>query len=170
MLRSWAQTVAASAPHDWVVYLLQNVPGLPPIVQTIHIVSVAVIVASIIFIHLRILGLAYPSQSPQVMLRKWMPWTWWALPVLFLSGLPFILARPQRYFLNPVFGIKVLSITVVLVITLFFVRQLRNTNEDKSLPITYKLVSILCLMLWILIMLAGRWIAYRDYLFPPVFL
>lgn len=167
MLREWAQTIAVSAPHEWATYLLRNVPGLPPIVQTIHILSVVAVVASIVFIHLRVLGLALPSQSLNEMMRRLLPWTWWALPVLLVSGLPFILARPQRYFLNPVFGIKVLSITLVLAITYVFVRALKKAGgDDVKLSLGLKLLSAISISLWLLIILAGRWIAYVDYLFP----
>ena len=166
-LRHWAQLVAASAPHDWAVYALRNVPGLPPIAQTIHIVSVAVLVASIVFIHLRVLGLAYPSQQPQEMLKRLMPWTWWSLPVLLISGLPFILARPNRYFLNPVFGIKVAAIVAVLIITFMFVRSVNTSSQGETLQLKIKLMSFVSLLLWLLIMFAGRWIAYVEYLFPP---
>lgn len=166
LLRQWAQLIAGSAPHDWALYLLRNIPGFPPIMQTIHIVSIAAVVASILFIHLRVLGLAYPSQQPQSMLNRLMPWTWWALPVLFISGLPLILARPMRYFTNPVFGVKVAAIVIVIAITLVFVRLMRAAGSNGPFSYKLKVLSIVSLGLWIFIMLAGRWIAYAEYLRP----
>jgi len=167
LLREWAQAIGASAPHDWVVYLLRNVPGLPPIVQTIHIVCVALIVASIVFIHLRILGVAVPSQRLDEMCHRLLPWMWWALPGLLLSGSVFILARPRRYFLNPVFGIKMLSITIVLILTVVMVKLLNRTFRSQQAPtLSIKIISIASIALWLLTMLAGRWIAYAEYLFP----
>ena len=169
MMREWAQAIAESAPHDWAIYALRNVPGMPPIVQTIHIISVAAVVASIVFIHLRVLGLAYPSQQPQDMLKRFTPWFWSSLPVLFLTGLPFVLARPTRYFLNPVFGIKIASLVLVLIVSVFFMRALKQSKPNLSLAAPYKIASVISLGLWLLIILAGRWIAYADYLFPPSF-
>ena len=167
VLRHWAQAVATSAPHDWAVSALRNVPGLPPILQAIHIVSISVLVASVMFIHFRVLGMAYPSQQPREMVERLMPWTWWALPVLLISALPFILARPNRYFLNPVFGIKVAAIVAVLIITIVFVRMVRESSGGDRLGLGIKFMSVASLLLWLLIMFAGRWIAYVDYLFPP---
>ena len=46
-----------------VVYLLSNVPGLPPIVQTVHLLGIAVIMSSVVLLDLRVLGLALPSQG-----------------------------------------------------------------------------------------------------------
>ena len=95
---SQAQTVAR--------YLLGNVPGLPPIVQTLHIIGISAVMASIVMVDLRFLGLAVPSQNVSEMIDRLIPWTWWALPLNAVTGCLFIAARPSRYFDNPVFGIK----------------------------------------------------------------
>ncbi|MGH8241481.1 MAG: hypothetical protein ACREXP_31305 [Steroidobacteraceae bacterium] len=92
--------------RDTVVYLLSNVPGLPPIAQTLHLLGIAVVMSSVVLLDLRILGLALPSQDVAELTRRVMPWVWWTLPIMLLSGLPFVIARPQRYFSNPVFGLK----------------------------------------------------------------
>ena len=88
------------------MYLLSTVPGLPPIVQTVHLLGIAVVMSSVVLLDLRILGLALPSQDVQELTRRVMPWVWCTLPVMLLSGLPFVFARPQRYFTNPIFGLK----------------------------------------------------------------
>ncbi len=165
VLRSWAQAVAASAPHDWAIYCLRNIPGFPPIVQTIHILSIVAIVASTFFVLLRVLGLATPSQQLKEMVPRLMPWTWWALPILLLTGSVFVLARPQRYFLNPVFGIKLVSIALAISFTVLVVRTLKNSTYDTP-GFSTKMLAAMSLICWVLIIFAGRWIAYVDYLFP----
>ena len=102
-LTNLAQALAASPINTLAVYLLREVPGFPPVVQTVHILSVAAIMGSVVLIDLRTLGLALPSQPTDELVRRLMPWTWWALPVLALSGLLFVCARPARYLFNPVF-------------------------------------------------------------------
>ncbi len=106
--------------QETVVYLLSNVPGLPPIVQTIHLLGIAVIMSSVVLLDLRIIGLALPSQDVQELTRRVMPFVWWTLPAMLLSGY---------------WGTK--------------------------------LIAAVSLLLWIGVVLAGRWIAYVDYLFPP---
>ncbi len=69
---NWAESISQwlkdSSIREWVLHLLMNVPGLPPIVQAIHIAAIAAVIASIGFVALRQLGLAVPSQLPQEML------------------------------------------------------------------------------------------------------
>jgi uncharacterized membrane protein SirB2 len=149
--------------QETVVYLLSNVPGLPPIVQTVHLLGIAVIMSSVVLLDLRVLGLALPSQDVQELTRRVMPFVWWTLPVMLLSGLPFVVARPQRYFTNPVFGLKfALLLPAIALAALLHLNGIRKPDNRGT-----KLIAALSLLLWIGVVLAGRWIAYVDYLFPP---
>ena len=149
--------------QETVVYLLSNVPGLPPIVQTVHLLGIAVIMSSVVLLDLRVLGLALPSQEIEELTRRVMPFVWWTLPVMLLSGLPFVFARPQRYFTNPVFGLKfALLLPAIALAALLHFNGIRKPGNRGT-----KLIAALSLLLWIGVVLAGRWIAYVDYLFPP---
>ena len=57
------------------------------------------------------------------MIGRLMPWTWWALLLNAVTGSVFVVARPARYFLNPVFGIK-FSLLVPAVALAFVVHRL----------------------------------------------
>lgn len=163
LLHDWARTLANSGAHDVAVDWLRNVPGLPPIMQTLHLMSIAVVLGSIVVLDLRVLGWAVPSQSPAEMSRRLAAWTWSALPVLFVSGLIFVLARPQRYFTNPMFGIKLALLVPALAMSAFVYARVR-TREPDAIAKSFALGSLVA---WIGVVLAGRWIAYVDYLFPP---
>ena len=166
-----ANAIATSPARELAIYLLSNVPGLPPITQTIHILGIAAVMSSVVMIDLRILGLAVPSQNVGEMMQRLMPWTWCALLLNALTGLPFVLARPHRYFLNPVFGWKMSFL--VPAILLAFVFYLLNRRElgywEASLArrASARVIAVASLVLWIGVVLAGRWIAYSDYLFWP---
>ena len=161
-----------SAQATW---LLRNIPGLPPILQTIHLLSVSAVMGSIVFINLRVLGIAFRRQQLSEMLDRLMPWLWGALLTLLLSGLPFILARPGRYFENPVFLIKFSLLIPAIVLTLIFVFRLRGSHAAPDVAadgpalqgIAARSLACLSLLLWLGIVMAGRWIAYSDYLFYP---
>jgi hypothetical protein len=163
-LGNFAQSVAASPLHDYAVHWLRTVPGLPPIVQTVHILSIACIVGSAMMIDLRVLGLAVPSQNPAEMARRLMPWMWFALVSLFFSGAMFLVARPVRYFANPVFAIKFALLIPAVALSALLAGFLKSrVTVSTSLRIT----ATLSLISWLGVIFAGRWIAYSDYLFPP---
>lgn len=98
------------------------------------------------------------------MAQRLMPWFWAALPVLFASGLIFVLARPGRYFSNPIFGIKMLLLLAATVTAAYIQRRAR---AEAALTVSTKLLAGVSVLLWLTIVLAGRWIAYVDYLLPP---
>jgi hypothetical protein len=163
------RALADSSLHTLAVYLLGNVPGFPPIVQTVHILSVAAIMGSIVLVDLRVLGLALPSQTTGELTRRLLPWTWGALPLLALSGFVFVLARPQSYFANPVFRLKFAMLLPAIALALAFQRAGARDPQfwDRSAlhRSAAKLVALSSLCLWVGVVMAGQWIAYADYLF-----
>lgn len=163
LLRSIASAIAASPVHDAAVYLLRNVPGFPPILQTVHLLSIATVLGSIVLLSLRVIGVAVPLQSPQEMSRRLAPWTWTALGLLLLSGSVLVLARPGRYFTNPVFGAKFALLLPALVLSIWLYRA-ASRSSVAGLPM--RVAAVLAIVAWVGVILAGRWIAYVDYLLP----
>jgi hypothetical protein len=165
-----ARALAASPINKLAVYLLSEVPGFPPIVQTVHILSVAAIMGSIVLIDLRVLGLALPSQRTSELVRRLMPWTWGALPVLAASGLVFVCAQPTRYLSNPVFGLKFAMLAPAVILAVVFQRgNTKNSGfweQSRWRTASARAIAACSLMLWIGVVMAGRWIAYAEYLFP----
>ncbi len=170
-LQELARALVGSPPNRLALYLLGNVPGFPPMVQTVHLLSIAAIMGSIVLINLRLLGLALPSQSAGELTRRLMPWTWWAFPFLLISGLVFIFARPVRYLTNPVFGLKFAMLAPALVVALVFHRAYARDpsvwERSRGRRVSSKTIAFVSLVLWLGVAMAGRWIAYADYIFPP---
>ena len=171
MLTSFSAFIADSSLREFVIYLLRNVPGFPPIIQTVHILAIAAVMGSIVFVNLKILGVAVPSQRLSEMIQRLLPWTWWALLLLAISGLVFIIARPDKYFFNPVFGIKFALLTPAIVFA--WILHRKNGVEPgywEGSAIrrgSARTIAALSMILWLGVMMAGRWIAYYDYLFWP---
>lgn len=162
-----AESIGNSAVHQGVVYLLRNVPGLPPIVQTIHILSVAAVMASMVVIAMRSLNLAFRQQDLGEMRQRLIPWTLWALPLLVISGGMFVLARPRRFILDPVMGWKMLFMLAALLLSFFMLRYIKNgiAGRGAAQSLNLKLLATGTLTFWILTVLAGRWIYYSEYIF-----
>ncbi len=165
------ELISGSFLQEGSLYLLSTVPGFPPIIQTVHILGIAAVMASIVILDLRILGLAVPSQSISEMTRRLMPWLWWALLCNALSGSVFVFARPNRYFSNPVFGWKFSFLIPAVLLTVLFHLLSRQEADywsaTRQRVWTGKAIALLSLGLWIMVAMAGRWIAYSEYLYFP---
>ena len=158
--------------QDGALWALGTIPGFPPIIQTVHILGIAVIMGSLALLNLRILGLALPSQPVAEMTRRVMPWLWWALPVNFISGAFFIFGRPNRYFNNPVFAWKLSFLIPVVALALLY--YLLSRSQDNYWQLTPgrrllgKVIALLSLLLLLMVTASGRWIAYLEYLQYPL--
>ena len=166
MFESIARTIDGGPLNRLALGLLSDVPGFPPIVQTVHLLGITAIMGSSVLIDLNVLGLGLRSQKTSELVRRLMPWTWWALPALASSGLVFILAQPFRYFLNPVFGAKFAMLIPAVLLAAILQRLATKSPEGRGGRLLAKTIAALSLLLWVGVVFAGRWIAYVDYLFP----
>ena len=83
--------------------LIQKVFWIIPTVQTVHILAISVVVASMAMFDVRLLGLAGKRHSVVSLSRRFFPWLWGALVVLALSGSILIIGEPKRALGNPAF-------------------------------------------------------------------
>jgi len=105
------------------------------------------------------------------MSRRVMPWFWWALASNFVSGSFFLFGRPNRYFNNPIFGWKLSFLIPAILLTLFFHLMSKAQTDYWELNSkrlwTARAIALLSLGLWIMVAMAGRWIAYSEYIYFP---
>jgi hypothetical protein len=172
MIDALARAMAASPIHSVVLNLLSSVPGFPPLVQTVHLLGISTVMGTIVLVDLNMLGVALPSQRTGDLVRRVMPWLWYALPFMALSGLVFIFARPASYFVNPIFRAKFTMLVPALILAFVVHRATRTDPQfwerSPGRRFAGRVIATLSLALWIAVVLAGRWIAYADYIFPEL--
>ncbi len=140
---------------------IQTVLWIIPAVQTVHILCVTIVMTSMAMLDLRLVGVAGRQQLMSRMVNRFVPWVWWTLPILLISGSLLIIGEPSRELLNPYFRAKMLMLLTVIAITL--VVQLRNLKDStfwESRKLLAGCAGGISLLLWIGIVTAGRWIAY----------
>lgn len=134
-----------------------------PTIQCIHILAIASLVSSQLFINLRLLGRAGTDVSLRAIADRYLPWFWGAAIVLALSGLLLIVGEPKRELLSAPFWIKMALIVVGLAATVWFDKSLLNadpampTDAHKPRALVYCSATT---VIWIAVMTAGRLIAY----------
>src|SRR5262245_34708914 len=140
--------------HDWIV----------PVVQSIQILGLAVVAASALMINLRLLGLYAADQPLKEVLARFLPFIWWPLIVLLLTGIVMIVGEPPRSLKNPVFQIKMALLFAALVATLTCRVTLRRHPDFGDLRAGRRAgaatLASVSMLLWVGIIFAGRWIAY----------
>ena len=142
--------------HFWVI----------PIIQTIHILAIGATIGSVLMINLRIFQFAGRSRTMTETVRRYLPWVWWGLLVLLITGIGMTIGEPVRELTNPIFWIKMVMIVIAAAISLWFQGSVRRNVARWELTHSGRVViragSAAVIVMWCLIMLAGRWIAYAP--------
>ncbi|WP_022681546.1 DUF6644 family protein [Sphingobium bisphenolivorans] len=144
---------SAVAEHFWVV----------PALQTIHILSVAVVLLGVLLINLRVVGLVERGQGVEAVLDRFLRPVGIAILVLAISGLLLIAGEPSRAIFRTIFWIK-LSLIVVAGLLTWSHRQSLTVGcvDGAAISSLRKGIAVLALLLWLAVVVAGRWIAYVD--------
>lgn len=164
MLENFNDWLSATALSGFI----QRVFWILPAVQTVHILAISVVLASMAMFDLRLMGLAGRRHPIAALSRRFMPWLWSALVVLAASGCALIVGEPKKDLGNPVFLAKMIMLIAAILLTLRFQavlkRDLARGNADLTpahLPAA-RLIGAVSLLLWVGIAIAGRWIAYAG--------
>lgn len=152
----WLSDRSASlwlADHFWAI----------PILQVTHILAISSAFGAILMINLRIFRLAGVERTFAETERRYVRWIWWSLLVLLLSGIGMTIAEPVRELVNPVFWIKMPLVIVAVLVSLGFHRWAMGRLAAGAAPgPLMKTSALLVVVLWCVIMLCGRWIAYAP--------
>jgi uncharacterized membrane protein SirB2 len=136
---------------------------LIPVLQSIHILAIAVVLSSVAMIELRIVGLV-KSQPMAQTAHRFLPWLWVGLLLLAATGILLIAGEPKRSLPNPAFQLKMLLLAIAILMTLAFQASVRPTTtlwtRNSSAGWLAGLLAISVFLLWCAIAVAGRWIAY----------
>jgi hypothetical protein len=134
--------------------------------QTIHILAVAAAFVSVLMINLKIFRLAGRSLTMTQTLARFAPWVWWALVALLLTGLLLVVGEPARELLNPAFWTKMVLVVFGVLVALWFQGSVRRHAHEWELTshgtLAIRAGSVGVILLWCVIMVLGRWIAYAP--------
>ncbi|MFB0613113.1 hypothetical protein [Aurantiacibacter poecillastricola] len=145
--------------------LVTNFWGVP-LAQVMHIIGIGAAFAATLMLTLRISNLAGGARTVPEVSSRYMPWIWWGLVWIVVSGLLMLWAEPVRNMINGVFWMKMLLLVVTVLITLAFQGAVRKSATASGPAWTassgVKVTGWLIVILWCLIMAHGRWIAYAP--------
>ena len=166
MFKDTADQIASSAASHY----LQNVLWVVPVSQSMHILALSVLFASVLMISLRLLGAGAGGRSVSELADMLLPWMWRALLVLFLTGALQTFIEPVRQFITPIFWLKMLLVASLAVLTLWFSRTLRahsaTWDSPATRPASAKVFAVVSIVGWSTVIVFGRFIGYvwADYL------
>jgi hypothetical protein len=156
-LSSWLEYTALSQ-------VIKSIGWIVPVVQTIHILSIAVVIGSALAINLRLMGVLGNDQSLGRVSQRFLPFIWSALLVLLITGAILAIGEPERSLKNPAFQLKLGLIVAAVIVTGLCQMLMKRSGTIADAPRGYgrvaAFIAIPSMLLWGAIIFAGRWIAY----------
>jgi len=145
---------------------IQNVSWIIPMVQSVHILCIAIVISAVFMVDLRLLGVIGRDQPTAAYTSRFLTWIWPTLVVLLLSGSVLITGEPSRSLENPAFQTKMVLLILAMITTAVLQRPTAKDPAYWELSLGRKLsagaLAVLSLALWVGIVFAGRWIAYMN--------
>jgi hypothetical protein len=126
--------------------------------QIIHMFGFLLLLASLVVMSLRLLGLALRQQSVSQVTRQPAALFWWGLATAAISGSLMFLTGPRHYFQNSAFEAKMLLLPVAVLMQVFLFR--RAAASESSGPVLARTSAVLSLILWFGVGIAGRAIGF----------
>jgi hypothetical protein len=134
------------------------------VIETFHILGLGFSVGTILWVDLRLIGLAMRRERVTDVIDGLEPWAIGGFIVMFVSGVLLLLAEPLKAYSRLAFRLKVVMLVLAAVNVLIFHRGVYRTidqwDEAEVLPWQARISGYLSLILWLGIIIAGRWTAY----------
>jgi hypothetical protein len=144
-------------------HTIQTVTWIIPTLQTIHILSVAVVFSSAVLVDLRIFRLFERDEPLREVMRRFVPPIWLVLLVLLATGSLLIIGEPRRSLVNTAFYLKMTLLLVAILITAVLQRAvLSSPNFFEGRQAIGRVLATISILVWCGILFAGRWIAYTQ--------
>jgi hypothetical protein len=122
---------------------------LGPAVNIVHLCAMVTFLGALLVVDLRLLGLGLTHQPVATVARDAQPWLGGALVLLFLTGVPALMATATMQYTNSVFWVKMYLLAFGLIFTFAVRNPLALGNEQRSAGAAAKLVGLVSIFTWL---------------------
>ena len=135
-----------------------------PAIETVHLLGMAALLATVTFLDLRLLGWTGKAQPISKLAARLIPLAWLSFGVQFATGALLFSSEAVKIYGNPAFRLKILLLLLAGVQALVFQtltsKSLPAWDNRPSLPAAAKAMGAISLLLWAGIVTAGRFIGF----------
>lgn len=144
-------------------FMAEN-PSAFPWAETVHVMAITTVIGVIAIVDLRLIGVASTSYPVSRLTKSLLPLTWIGFAVAVVTGLLLFSSQPMTYFDNFAFRMKMVLLVAagfnMAVFHLLTMRGLALWDKDAPVPTAAKAAGVLSMIIWILIVIFGRWIGF----------
>ena len=135
-----------------------------PWVESVHVLSITLVVGSIGIVDLRLLGIASKSRAVSRLTHEVLPVTWVVFALAAVTGGLLFSSNAVKYAHNGFFLAKmallVLAFLNMMVFHVITYRGIESWDSSPRTPAAARVAGALSLAVWIAVIVCGRWIGF----------
>jgi hypothetical protein len=138
--------------------------SLFPWIESIHVLAITLVVGTIAIVDLRLIGFSAHRRSANRLIKDMLPFTWGAFAVAVVTGTLMFISNAPSYWANTEFRVKLCLVVLAGLNMAFFhltsYRKIGQWDEASRPPVLARAAGVTSLVLWILVIVFGRWIGF----------
>ena len=137
-----------------------------PIIESVHVLSLALFLGFAILLDLRLLGVGMRHVKVSELTEQILPWTFIGAAIMVVSGVLLFIGDPAKFYGSIFMRIKFLMLAAAVLNAWYFhhstdyLIRLPEWDGSMATPMRAKVAAVASILLWCLIVAMGRWIAY----------
>ena len=148
----------------WTTTVRESLWGYPYL-ETAHAVSIILFAGLVVVMDLRLVGVAFARAPFTQIQRRLFPWQMTGLALSSVTGVLLFCVDPLRYYGNIFFRVKLVLLAVAGINAVWFhlstYKRVERWDEARRIPMPARLAGAASLLLWAVIIVSGRLIAYN---------
>ena len=133
-----------------------------PVIESFHLLALALIGGAILIVDLRLLGLGLRRQPVAQLARDVQPWLVGGLVVMVTSGILMFTSEAIKCYYNIAFWTKMAFLWPAIVFTFTVRRKVAAADETRVRPLWSRLTAVASVTMWSVVGAAGRWIGFSG--------
>jgi hypothetical protein len=142
----------------WLGLLIEQSKWSFALIETVHIMALAVLLGSFLIVDLRLFGLGMQRLTVAEVASQFAPTSWFSFVVMVATGIPMYLSEAVRLSASTPFFYKLVFLCLALLFHLTVHR--RATHSGEAGTGLAKIAAALSVVCWLAVALAGRAIAF----------
>jgi hypothetical protein len=131
-----------------------------PVIESFHLLGLAVIGGAVLVVDLRLFGFGFRRQPVVQLARDAQRWLIGSLMVMLATGTLLFTSEAIKCYYHPAFWVKMTSLSLAIVFTFTVRRSVTMADETRVRPLWSKLVALVSIVLWSGVGIGGRWIGF----------
>jgi hypothetical protein len=160
MIRSLLLSFCQWCNSSWWGHGIRDSTWLFPFVEIFHLLGLGILGGTVLILNLRLMRLAFRSESTAELAGEVRPWMLGSLAVMLVSGFLLFSTEAVKMYGNWAFQFKMLFLVLAVIYTFTIHRKVTLADDARFGAIVRIFVAIISLVLWSGVGLGGRALGY----------